>query len=56
MVKSSSTFFDEILTQDSDFYMANLDINALFTNIPLAETIDILCKETFSKSKKFSYI
>ena len=40
-VKDSFTFVDEILTQNSDLYMASLDVDALFTNIPLDETIDI---------------
>ena len=31
---------DEILTQNSDLYMASLDVDALFTSIPLDETID----------------
>ena len=34
-VKDSFTFVDEILTQNSDLYMASLDVDALFTNIPL---------------------
>ena len=43
-VKDSFTFVDEILTQNSDFYMASLDVDALFTNIPLDKTIDIFVK------------
>ena len=46
-VKDSFTFVDEILTQSSDLYMASLDVNALFTNIPLDETIDICIKRLF---------
>ena len=46
-VKDSFTFVDEILTQDSDLYMASLDVDALFTNIPLDETIDICVKKLF---------
>ena len=37
-IKDSFTFVDEILTQDSDLYMASLDVDALFTNIALDET------------------
>ena len=44
-VKDSFTFVDEILTQNSDLYMASLDVDALFTNIPLNETIDICVKK-----------
>ena len=46
-VKDSFTFADEILTQNSDLYMASLDVDALFTNIPLDETIDICVKRLF---------
>ena len=46
-VKDSFTFVDEILTQNSDLYMASLDVDALFTNIPLDETIDICIKKLF---------
>ena len=46
-VKDSFTFVDEILTQNSDLYMASLDVDALFTNIPLDETIDIWIKKLF---------
>ena len=46
-VKDSFTFADEILAQDSDFYMASMDFYAWFTNIPLDETIDICVKKLF---------
>ena len=46
-VKDSFTFVDENLTQDSDLCMASLDVDALFTNIPLDETIDICVKKLF---------
>ena len=46
-VKDSFTFVDEMLTQNSDLYMASLDVDALFTNIPLDENIDICVKKTF---------
>ena len=46
-VEDSFTFVDEILTQNSDLYMASLDVDALFTNIPLDETIDICLKNFF---------
>ena len=49
-VKGSFTFVDEILTQDSDLYMASLDVDALFTNIALDETIDICVKKRFKTS------
>ena len=46
-VNYSFTFVDEILTQNSDLYMASLDVDALFTNIALDETIDICVKKLF---------
>ena len=46
-VKDSFTFVDEILTQNSDLYMASLNVDALFTNIPLDESIDIYLKKLF---------
>ena len=38
---------DEILIQGSDLYMASLDVDALSTNIPLDETIDVCAKKLF---------
>ena len=46
-VKDSSTFVDEILTQNIDLYMASLDVDALFTNILLHEFIDIWVNKLF---------
>ena len=44
-VKDSFTFVDEILPQVSDLHMASLDVDGLFTNIPLDVTIDICVKK-----------
>ena len=46
-VKDSFTFVDEVLTQNIDLYMASLDVDVLFTNIPLDETIHICVKKLF---------
>ena len=46
-VKDSFTFVDEILTQNSDLYIASLDVDVLFANMPLDETIDICEKKLF---------
>ena len=46
-MKDSFTFADEILTQNSDLYMASFDADALFTNISLDETIDICVTKRF---------
>ena len=40
-VKDSFTFVDEILAQHSGLDMVNLDVDSLFTNIILNETIDV---------------
>ena len=47
IVKGSFTFVDEILTQNSDLYMASLDVDALCTNISLDQIIDICVKKLF---------
>ena len=36
-----------MLSQDSDLYMTSLEADALFTNVPLDETIDICVKKLF---------
>ena len=46
-VKDSFPFVGETLTQNSDLYMASLDVDALFTNILLDKTIDICIKKLF---------
>ena len=40
-VKDSFAFAEEIVHQDSKLYMGSLDVDSLFTNIPLEETINI---------------
>ena len=40
-VTDSILFAEEIFQQDSNLHMATLDVDSLFTNIPLNETIDI---------------
>ena len=40
-VKDLFAFAEETVKQDSRFFMGNLDVDFLFTNIPLEETIDI---------------
>ena len=34
------TFAEEVVHQDSTFFMGSLDVDTLFTNIPLEETIN----------------
>ena len=51
-VKDSFEFSKEILKQNSKFYMASLDIDSLFTNLPLNETIDICVKNLFENKER----
>ena len=52
MVKDSFTFAEEIAEQDSGFFMRSLDIDSLFKNIPLEETIDICINTLFENTEK----
>ena len=51
-VKDSFAFAEEIVEQDSDFFMGSLDVDSLFTNIQLEETIDICTKALFQNTEK----
>ena len=44
---NSSQFVPEILQQNPDCYMVSYDVCSLFTNVPLAETIDIILNFLF---------
>ena len=50
-VKDSFYLAEEIVDQQPDFFMGSLDVNSLFTNIPLEETIEIYTNELFKKSE-----
>ena len=52
MVKDSFGFAEEIVEQDSEFFMGSLDIDSLFTNIPLEETIYICTNILFENMEK----
>ena len=41
MVKGSFAFTEEIVGQDPEFFLGSLDVDSLFTNISLEETLDI---------------
>ena len=43
-------FTEGICKQDPNLYMGSLDVDSLFTNIPLGETIDI-CIDSLSTSR-----
>ena len=49
-VKDSFNFAAEIVEQDSSNFMGSLDIDSLFTNIPLEETIEICTNNLFKNS------
>ena len=40
-LKDSSEFAKDIINQNSNCFIASLDVESLFTNIPLDETIKI---------------
>ena len=49
-IKDSFTFSEELLTFDSNLVMASFDIDSLFTNIPLKETVDLCVDILFSNT------
>ena len=49
-VKDSFQFAEEICEQDPTFCMGSLDVDSLFTNIPLDETIDICVNQLFEST------
>ena len=53
-IKNSFEFAKEVIEQDSGLYMASLDVESLFTNIPLEETINISCGSVFSNEAKIN--
>ncbi|XP_057293116.1 uncharacterized protein LOC130621786 [Hydractinia symbiolongicarpus] len=48
-VHDSFSFTEDIIQQDGSLYMASLDIDSLFTNIPLNETIEICTNLVFDQ-------
>ena len=49
-IKDSFSFSEELLTFDCNLVMASFDIESLFTNIPLKETIDICVDILFNNT------
>ena len=49
-VKDSFQFTEEICEQDPTLTMGSLDVDSLFTNIPLDETIDICINQLFENA------
>ena len=52
VVKDSFDFAEETVEQDSEFFMRSLDVDSLFTNIPLEATIDICTNALLENSEK----
>ena len=50
-VKDSFLFAQEIVDQQHDLFMGSLDVDSLFTNIPLEETIEIRTNKLFTESE-----
>ncbi len=51
--KDSFSFAADVRNQNPDLYMASFDVDSLFTNIPLDETIEICVKKLFGRKHKF---
>ena len=49
-VKDSFHFAEEICEQDPSLSMGSLDVDSLFTSIPLDETIDIYISQVFENT------
>ena len=45
---NSSTFIPQILHQDANCFMVSYDVNSLFTNVPLTETIELILRKLFT--------
>ena len=43
---------EEIVEQDSEFFMGSLDIDSLFNNMPLEETVDICTNTLFENTER----
>ena len=55
-IKNSFEFSKEIADQDPGLFMASLDVESLFTNITLEETISVCCDSLFSNNAKVNNI
>ena len=50
IIKDSFSFAKDITTYDSSFYMASFDVESLFINIPLNETINNSVSDLHNKN------
>ena len=55
-IKNSFEFSKQIADQDPGLFVASLDVESLFTNIPLKETISVCCDSLFSNNAKVNNI
>ena len=55
-IKNSFEFSKEIADQDPGLFMASLDVESLFTNIPFEETISVCYDSLFSNNAKVNNI
>ena len=53
-IKNSFEFAKEVIEQDSGLFMASLDVESLFTNITLEETINIYCDTLFANEAEIN--
>ena len=53
VLKDSFLFSSDIRDQNPDLFMASFDIDSLFTNLPLDETIELCVRKTFKRKRKF---
>ena len=53
VLKDSFSFSQEIRSQNPDLFMASFDIDSLFSNLPLEETIELCVNKTFKRKRKF---
>ena len=51
MLKDMFEFSHDILNQNPNLFMASLDVDSLFTNIPLDETFNIIIEILFSENE-----
>ena len=52
-LKDMFEFSRDILHQNPNLFMASLDVDSIFTNIPLEETINIIIEKLFSEYETF---
>ena len=54
--KDSFSFASEVRNENPDLFMASFDVDSLFTNIPLDETIEICISKLYGRKHKYNKI